>query len=32
LTVAGVLYLGLFPGGVINAFRTSQPSAVTARR
>jgi NADH-quinone oxidoreductase subunit N len=32
LTVAGVLYLGLFPGGVINAFRTSQPSAVSKLR
>jgi NADH-quinone oxidoreductase subunit N len=32
LTVAGVLYLGLFPGNVINAFRTSQPSAVSRLR
>jgi NADH-quinone oxidoreductase subunit N len=32
LTVAGVLYLGLFPGGVINAFRASQPSAVSKLR
>jgi NADH-quinone oxidoreductase subunit N len=32
LTVAGVLYLGLFPGSVINAFRTSQPSAVSKLR
>ncbi|HST53380.1 MAG TPA: NADH-quinone oxidoreductase subunit N [Pyrinomonadaceae bacterium] len=32
LTVAGVLYLGLFPGGVINAFRAAQPSPVSSLR
>jgi NADH-quinone oxidoreductase subunit N len=32
LTVAGVLWLGLFPGRVINAFRGAQPSAVSRLR
>ena len=32
LTVGGVLYLGLFPGRVINAFRAVQWNAVTALR
>jgi NADH-quinone oxidoreductase subunit N len=32
LTVVGVLYLGLFPGGVINAFRTTQPTAAYSSR
>jgi NADH-quinone oxidoreductase subunit N len=32
LTVAGVLYLGLFPGQVIDAFRSSQGSAVSFLR
>jgi NADH-quinone oxidoreductase subunit N len=32
LTVAGVLYLGLFPGRVINAFRAVQPIAVSRLR
>jgi NADH-quinone oxidoreductase subunit N len=32
LTVAGVLYLGLFPGRVINAFRAVQPIAVSSLR
>ncbi len=30
LTVAGVLYLGLFPGRVIEAFRFVQPIAVSS--
>jgi NADH-quinone oxidoreductase subunit N len=30
LTVGGVLYLGLFPGGVINAFRAAQWNIVSA--
>jgi NADH-quinone oxidoreductase subunit N len=29
LTVVGVLYLGIFPGSVINAFRAAQPIAVS---
>ncbi|HYE13300.1 MAG TPA: hypothetical protein VD968_02540, partial [Pyrinomonadaceae bacterium] len=33
LTVAGVLFLGLFPGSVIDAFRARQPdAAVTSLR
>jgi NADH-quinone oxidoreductase subunit N len=32
LTVGGVLYLGLFPGRVINAFRAAQWNVVTALR
>ena len=32
LTVAGVIYLGLFPGRVINAFRAVQPIAVSSLR
>ena len=32
LTVVGVLWLGLFPGRVINAFRSAQPSAVSRLR
>ena len=32
LTVAGVLFLGIFPGSVIDAFRTAQPSDVTRLR
>jgi NADH-quinone oxidoreductase subunit N len=32
LTVGGVLYLGLFPGRVINAFRAAQWSVVSALR
>jgi NADH-quinone oxidoreductase subunit N len=32
LTVLGVLYLGLFPGRVINAFRAAQWSVVSALR
>jgi NADH-quinone oxidoreductase subunit N len=32
LTVAGVLYLGLFPGRVINAFREVQPVIVSSLR
>jgi hypothetical protein len=32
LTVGGVLYLGLFPGRVINAFRAAQWSVVTSLR
>ncbi|MDT7808251.1 MAG: NADH-quinone oxidoreductase subunit [Acidobacteriota bacterium] len=32
LTVAGVLYLGLFPGRVIDAFRSAQGSAVSLLR
>jgi NADH-quinone oxidoreductase subunit N len=32
LTVAGVLYLGLFPGRVINAFRAVQPVIVSSLR
>lgn len=32
LTVGGVLYLGLFPGRVINAFRAAQWSGVSALR
>ncbi len=29
ITVAGVLYLGIFPGPVLDAFRAAQPIAVT---
>src|SRR5215213_8279495 len=32
LTVGGVLYLGLFPNGVINAFRAAQTGAVSVLR
>jgi NADH-quinone oxidoreductase subunit N len=32
LTAAGVIYLGLFPGRVINAFRAVQPIAVSSLR
>ena len=32
LTVAGVLFLGIFPGSVINAFRAVQPAAVSSVR
>jgi len=32
LTVGGVLYLGLFPGGVINAFRAAQWGVVSTLR
>ena len=32
LTVAGVLFLGLFPGSVITAFRAAQTSAVSVLR
>jgi NADH-quinone oxidoreductase subunit N len=32
LTVAGVLYLGIFPGRVINAFRAAQWNVVTVLR
>jgi len=32
LTVAGVLYLGLFPGRVINAFRAAQWGVVSTLR
>jgi NADH-quinone oxidoreductase subunit N len=32
LTAAGVLYLGLFPGRVIDAFRSAQTTAVSALR
>jgi len=32
LTVVGVLWLGLFPGRIIDAFRSAQPSAVSILR
>jgi hypothetical protein len=32
LTVAGVLFLGIFPGRVIEAFRAAQTGAVSALR